>query len=382
MSLHAAVEQRRHEDAKAENKALLAPSPKPETFTRQVNPNHPPNLPFPGFGFASSRLCCSHPSAAFRVKLLLKAFQGSPIFSTLAALLCLAPLAAYAEDYTYITNNGTITITGYTGPGGVVVIPGTITSLPVTALGQSAFASCTSLTSVTIPDSVTGIGGYAFSLCTNLLSATIGNSVTSIGMNAFSRCHSLASIALPNSVISIDQYAFRYCTSLTNVILPNSLAFIPYMGFYSCTSLRRITLPSSVTLLDWYAFRDCTNLLAVYCRGNAPTALTDVFLGDNQATVYYLPGTTGWGSTLGGRPALLWNPQIQAADGTFGVRTNRFGFTITGTTNIPILIEAATNLTASCWTPLQTCTLTNASIYFSDPDWTNHPIRFYRIRSP
>ena len=54
------------EDAKAQNKAILATSSKSETFTWQVNPNPPPNLPFPVSFFASSRLCCSHPIAEFR----------------------------------------------------------------------------------------------------------------------------------------------------------------------------------------------------------------------------------------------------------------------------------------------------------------------------
>ena len=67
---------------------------------------------------------------------------------------------------------------------------------------------------------------------------------------------------------------------------------------------------------------------------------------------------------------------------TFGVRTNRFGFTITGTANIPIVIEASTDLANSTWSPLQTCILTNGTIYFGESAWTNFPNRFYRIRFP
>jgi hypothetical protein len=281
--------------------------------------------------------------------------------SRILPLLLLLALSAtvQAEDYTYITNNGTITITRYIGPGGAVTIPATITDLPVATIGNNAFGSCTNVTSVTIPKTVTGINYAAFANCTNLISVTIGDSVTFIGDNAFSRCH-----------------------SLTNVTMPNSLATIPYMGFYNCTSLSRITLPESVTVIDWYAFRDCTNLTAVYFQGDAPTLGPDAFLGDNNAIVYYLPGTTGWDLWTSPPPAVLWNPQVQTRDTSFGVRTNRFGFNITGTTSIPTAVEACTNLASANWVSLQTCSLTNGSIYFSDPDWTNHPARFYRLRSP
>ena len=97
-------------------------------------------------------------------------------------------------------------------------------------------------------------------------------------------------------------------------------------------------------------------------------------------TVYYLPGTTGWSSTLSaGLPAVLWNPLIQAGDASFGVQNNQFGFNITGTTNLTIVVEACTNLASPVWTPLQTITLTNGSFYFSEPQRTNTPAAYYRI---
>jgi hypothetical protein len=75
-------------------------------------------------------------------------------------LLWLALPAALQAQFTYTINNGTITITGYTGPGGAVTIPSTIDGLPVTTIGDSAFAFCP-LSSVTIPNSVISIGDGA-----------------------------------------------------------------------------------------------------------------------------------------------------------------------------------------------------------------------------
>jgi len=125
-----------------------------------------------------------------------------------------------------------------------------------------------------------------------------------------------------------------------------------------------------------------SHITSVYFKGNAPSADSYVFSGDYTAIVYYLPGTTGWGAHFGGRQTKLWNPQAQTSGASFGIRTNRFGFIITGTAYIPIVIEACTNMAGGVWVPLQTCTITNGSIYFSDSKWTNYPGRFYRLRSP
>jgi len=110
-----------------------------------------------------------------------------------------------------------------------------------------------------------------------------------------------------------------------------------------------------------------------------------VFDGDNLAVVYYLPGITGWGLTFGGRPTALWylpNPLILNNRPGFGVRTNGFGFIISGATNISVVVEASTNLANPIWSPVGTNTLTGGSSSFSDPKWTNYPSRFYRLRSP
>ena len=80
-----------------------------------------------------------------------------------------------------------------------------------------AFDGCTSLTSVTIGDSVTTIGSCAFRGCSSLTSVTIGNSVTTIGAAAFRNCESLTSVTIPDSVTTIGNNAFRDCSDLTSV---------------------------------------------------------------------------------------------------------------------------------------------------------------------
>ncbi|MGO8930711.1 MAG: leucine-rich repeat domain-containing protein [Limisphaerales bacterium] len=184
---------------------------------------------------------------------------------------------------------------------------------------------------------------------------------------------------IPNSVTSIGDSAFTLCTNVTSVTIPNSVTNIGSWAF-SFSGLISVTIPSSVINIGNQAFQGCTRLTGVYFHGNAPSIGSDVFDGDNNATVYYLPGTTGWSyfSTNTGISPVLWNPQLQ----TIGVHNNEFGFIITGTTNIPFVVEASTNLASASWTALQTCTLTNGLIYFTDPGWRSYHARFYRIRSP
>ena len=121
-------------------------------------------------------------------------------------------------------------------------------------IADYAFSWCSSLTSVTIPDSVTSIDGWAFKNCTSLTSITIPNSVTYIGGSAFRDCTSLTSVTIPSSVESISVSAFEGCTSLTSITIPSGVTSIDYWAFYNCTSLTNITIPDSVTSIGDDAF--------------------------------------------------------------------------------------------------------------------------------
>jgi hypothetical protein len=245
------------------------------------------------------------------------------------------------------------------------------------------FCSCTSLTNIAVPDSVTSIGASAFASCSSLTTAAIGNGVTTIPSSAFYYCTDLTSVTIPNSVTYIGDEAFFGCARLSDIAIPSSVSSIGAGAFELCTSLSRITIPSRVTNLANLAFAYCSRLKGVYFSGNAPSlGGSGVFSGATNATVYYLPGTTGWGSTLGGRRTARWLPQVQTSDGNFGVRTNQFGFNITWASGMVVVVEACADLANPTWIPVSTNTLTDGTSNFSDANWTNYPARFYRLRSP
>jgi hypothetical protein len=267
-------------------------------------------------------------------------------------------------------------------PGGLVggySIPNSVASI-----GDYAFEYCTGLTSVTIPNSVTSIGSNAFKNCSGLTSVTIPDSVTSIDGNAFYNCYGLTSVTIPNSVTSIGSNAFENCYGLTSVTIPDSVTSIGGNAFYNCSGLTSVTIPDSVSSIGDDAFANGV-LTAVFFLGNAPSVDPTTFQFDS-ATGYYLPGTTGWSqfaATSGIRiqPWTLPNPIILNNATNFGPQPGGFSFTASWAGNATVVVEAATNLAVPSWQPLETNAIfaSNGFFNFSDPAWTNYPIRFYRI---
>ncbi len=270
---------------------------------------------------------------------------------TAGLLLLEVPLLAQAQ-FNYTTNNGSITITGYSGPGGAVTVPPVISGLPVTSIGTNAFYG-DQVASVTIPDSVTSIGDYAFA------------------ENYFT------SLTIPDGVITIGSRAFFDNEALESLIIGINVTTIGNESFEACYNLATVTIGNSVTNIGGGAFAS-TYLGVVYFHGDAPSFGASLF-EDDAPVVYYLPGMLGQGSTFAGFPTVLWNPHILTSDAGFGVRSNQFGFDIAFTNTVPVVVEATTNLVNPVWVPLQTVTLTNGLFHFTEPFQTTNATRFYRL---
>jgi hypothetical protein len=144
------------------------------------------------------------------------------------------------SDFSYdVSSDGTgIKITGYTGKGGAVVIPGKIEDLPVVEIGAGAFEgeamstkvpkNCDAITSIVVPDSVVTIGAGAFNYIDNLTSATLPDGLKIIQTNLFRSCLKLTTVNLPASIEVIGPYAFAYCDELSNLTIPDSLGSVTF----------------------------------------------------------------------------------------------------------------------------------------------------------
>lgn len=190
-----------------------------------------------------------------------------------------AALINPVADFTYTTNNGAITITGYVGAGGNVIIPDTLNGYPVTSIGANAFLNVSGMTNVVFGSGVTSIGDHAFDSCSHLTSVTIPATVTNLGTYAFENCLNLSQALFQGNAPNVD--------------------------------------------------------------GGAGSTDSTVFAGEN-GTAYYLTGMTGWGSTYGGWPTASsgYNP---AVDFTFYTNVNTITINGYIGTNSIISIPAAIN---------------------------------------
>ena len=251
-----------------------------------------------------------------------------------------------AEHFTTEPVEGGCIITGYTGPGGDVVIPGEIGGVKVVGIGREAFKDCTSLTSVIIPEGVKKIFHRAFCGCTALTSLVIPEGVTAIGLQVFCGCTALASLTIPESVTTLVPLIFTDCPALTLHVKAGSLAHIiahqnhipfelpegsvtpelfhavlpdgtgctiigcitsaetlripenigglPVAGigrqaFLNCTSLTSVSIPEGVTEIGSFAFEGCTALTSVSIPGSVTQIGAFAFDGCASLTGVIIP---------------------------------------------------------------------------------------------
>ncbi|MBQ9576811.1 MAG: leucine-rich repeat domain-containing protein, partial [Muribaculaceae bacterium] len=215
------------------------------------------------------------------------------IKTTILLLALLLPVLTYAHDFKvdgiyYNINGNEAEVTHgkdiYSRYHGAVPIPASVTyngtTYPVTSIGQQAFARCSALTSVEIPNSVTSIGRWAFTECTGLTGIVVesGNATfdSRDNSNAIIETFSNTLIVgcknttIPNSVTAIGDEAFANNSGLTSIDIPNSVTSIGHQAFVYCSGLTRIDIPNSVTEIGMLAFAECTGLTCIVVENGNP----------------------------------------------------------------------------------------------------------------
>ena len=239
---------------------------------------------------------------------------------------------------------------------GEVELPSAYLEQPVTMIAANAFAKCSDLTSITIPESIVSIGDCAFNGCYGLTEIIVPNSVTSIGFRAFDGCNNLVSMTIPfvgetkygtenqflgyifgatshannrlrvpaslqtvvvtgestiangafyrcktlshivigDGVTIIGGQAFRECSQLTSVVIGNSVTSIGQAAFYDCNRLTEIKIPDSVTSIGASAFDGCTNLMSVEMGSGVISIGGSAFMYCSKLSAVYISNLEAW----------------------------------------------------------------------------------------
>ena len=232
-----------------------------------------------------------------------------------AVFICLVLLtapdakAATSGYYTFEVVEGEAVITDCnTAISGSIAVPDKLyfnySYYPVTAIGDDAFASCSSIDNILIPEGVKTIGERAFSGCSGMLAIQFPESLKSIGAWAFYNCSSLQIVDLPPALVSVGDHAFYYCSNLLNVTAPETIESFGQLAFYGCdrlvymtydnglyigndsdiysvfvsaadTSITSCTVHPTTKCIAGYGFYQCTSLTSV----SLPTGLRGIGFG-------------------------------------------------------------------------------------------------------
>ena len=175
----------------------------------------------------------------------------------------------------------------------------------ITDINMEAFKDCTSLSSITLPESIKNFYNDAFTGCTSLktvyyqgdlsswcnlsfytsangsigsplsngaklyiegkevIDITTPSDVKTLLFGAFYGCTSLKTVKISDTVTSIKTSAFKNCSSLESVTLSNNISDIKSNTFEGCSSLKSIVIPDRVTKIDNLAFSECSSLTSV-----------------------------------------------------------------------------------------------------------------------
>ena len=284
----------------------------------------------------------------------------APYTERLESLFAETPTAPTAHFTYEITEEGTVTLTGYTGGELAVVIPEAIEDKPVAAIAPEAFKGMATLKAVSVPDTVTEIGAGAFAGCVSLTSlrtpvitckdapffgalfgaasheaggGAVPTELTTLVLTqgstipdyAFYACRGLQAVSLPATVTAIGDFAFYGCSGLALITTAQaSLISVGTKAFANCSALLELTLPATVTAMGIGILEGCgalESLTVPFAGGTADPAASEE---GSASTAYlgYLFGATSYTFTAGYLPASLMT--VTLTEGCTAIPDNAF----------------------------------------------------------
>ena len=178
------------------------------------------------------------------------------------------------------------------GNTGLAIVDGVLYSADKTLL--YAFPQKSGRTEVTVADGCTGINGGAFDGATTLTKVTLPETMRAFDDNAFLNCIALKEMNFPASLVYMGAYALAG-SGLEEVVLPEGMNTIYEGVMAQMPALKKVTIPAGITAIDMYAFRECAALTDVYCLGAEPATLNwydgwdHPFYMINSAAVLHVP---------------------------------------------------------------------------------------------
>lgn len=164
-------------------------------------------------------------------------------------------------------------------------------SKSIVSIGAYAFADCSDLSELNLPEDLEIIGDDAFEYCTGLEKLVLPDKVRIIGKYAFMSCQSLKEVTISENAEEVGRNAFWGCKKLESIVIPDKVTMIGDAAFGSCRGLIEVTLGVKVDTIGSMAFSSCSDLMVVNSRNPEPPvcAAEDIFDGNESVMTLHIP---------------------------------------------------------------------------------------------
>ena len=196
-------------------------------------------------------------------------------------------------------------------------------------------------------------------------------------MYTFAGCSSLQSVTIPDSVTIIGTSPFEDCSSLQSMTIPDSVTTIGMRAFEDCGNLASVTIPDKLLRIGTRAFNNSSIFKSINFEGNAPALGSHVFkMVSNDARIFINPNAIGFGETFGGLPVQILKKK--SAIKSFSNHAAPFSLTFETESNSTYKIEASHDMQK--WSEIGEVQGTGSSVKFIERRKALFPKQYYRVK--